>query len=94
MADDYAKRREDAKRLLEQQRDARTKELTERTKHRGKPTPTQMENDLAALGHNSDLEPDGSEVEKPVTRQIEPVHAGTYQTRQVAAPPRARQTET
>jgi hypothetical protein len=84
---------ESSKKELERGRQAREKSLeqySERTK--GKPTPTQEENDRAALGeHIPQKEYDGSgpdpyEQERPnaygVTRATEAQPAGTYQTRQ------------
>ena len=62
-------------------------EFAERTK--GKPTPTQEENDLAALGaHILEHEPDGSDPDPNVlggpveNRHVEAHRPQTYQTRQ------------
>src|SRR5262245_40656190 len=56
---------------------------------RGKPTPTQEENDLAALGaHLQEKEDDGSGGGAPAkheTRQLESRRAGGYQTRSTRA---------
>jgi len=80
---------EDAKRRLEAGREAREKSLEEfvaRTK--GKPTPTQDENDEAALGkHFMEHEADGGDPDphgqaEPVARQMEGGRGGGYQTRQ------------
>ena len=82
---------------------ADAKEVQEKThreyeeKSKGKPTPTQEENDRAAMGeHVVEKEPDGSPEEGPTagtqTRQSEarPGSGGDYQTRAskpAAAPP-------
>lgn len=80
------------------------KEFAEKTV--GKPTPTQAENDRAAMGeHVMEKEPDGSE-EQPENsgpggasrrKTSEPIHttAGGYQTRQStpARPPSSGRTE-
>lgn len=80
---------EDAKRRLEAGREAKEKSMEEfaaRTK--GKPTPTQSENDEAALGkHFMEHEDDGGEPDphgqaEPVGRQMEGGRGGGYQTRQ------------
>ena len=59
------------------------------SKMKGKPTPTQEENDLAALGaHFHEHEADGSDPDPNVTtRQLEPKGnaGGGYQTRRHAA---------
>jgi hypothetical protein len=65
---------------------------------KGRPTPSQEENDLAALGaHFTEHEPDGADPDPflertPVAKQIEPAKpaGGGYQTRQ--ATPRPQQT--
>ena len=68
---------------LEIGREAKAKslaEFAERTK--GKPTPTQEENDEAAAGkHFFEHEADGADVE-PVQKHLEGRPGGTYQTRQ------------
>jgi hypothetical protein len=65
--------------------------LTEKSKQqyldrmKGKPTPTQEENDLAALGAQfHEHEPDGSDPDPFQTKQMEPKKpaGGGYQTRQ------------
>jgi hypothetical protein len=80
---------EAAKKQLAEDRkvsDKSKEDFVERTK--GKPTPTQEENDLAVLGaHFAEHEPDGSALDPNVTanKQIEakkPAGAGGYQTRQ------------
>jgi len=87
MADDPAT--ENAKKALAEQRQVSEKskqEFAERSK--GKPTPTQEENDLAALGaHIMEHEHDGSDPD-PNVRQMEAAKPQPYQTRQ-AAPHRA-----
>jgi hypothetical protein len=59
---------------------------------KGRPTPSQEENDLAALGaHFAEHEPDGADPDPflqptPVAKQLEPAKpGGGYQTRQVTA---------
>jgi hypothetical protein len=92
---------ENAKRALEAGQAVRAKsaeEFAARTK--GKPTPTQEENDRAVLGeHVIDKESDGSESDEdtsraatrsPERKQLEAKPAptaGTYQTRRMAPPP-------
>jgi hypothetical protein len=81
---------ESAKAELEAGREARAKSMEEfaaRTK--GKPTPTQAENDEARLGkHFIEHEADGSDLEH---KQMEGKPGAGYQTRQAkaAAPPPA-----
>jgi hypothetical protein len=60
-------------------------EYAERTK--GKPTPTQQENDLAACGaHFHEHEPDGSDPDPYATKEMEAKKpTGGYQTRQVTS---------
>jgi hypothetical protein len=89
---DEAKKMADDKKTLEQQNAQRQKEMDERNKTRGKPTPTQMENDLAKMGNHPDLEPDGSppDPNQPVPASTKEVHAGSggsYATRQVSSAP-------
>ena len=50
---------EDKKRVA-QEREERAKQIAERDKHRGTPTPTQEECDLLKLGHHVELANDGS----------------------------------
>lgn len=86
---------EAVRQTLEKNREASEKsraEADERTK--GKPTPTQEENDLAALGHHvAEHEDDGSGPELvfgPMKRDVEPAKkpAGAgYQTRASAPIP-------
>lgn len=94
--DDAKKRMEEDKKILAEQREQRAKDAEERAKKQGKPTPTQAENDLAALGHHPELEADGSAPD-PFGfphRQLQAEPAGGYATRQVSglasAPPRPR----
>jgi hypothetical protein len=81
---------EAAKQEREAGREARAKSMEEfvaRTK--GKPTPTQEENDEAALGKVFvEHEADGSELEQ-VSKQIGAKPGATYQTRQSQAKPAA-----
>lgn len=57
--DSKAKLEADKKRLQED-REERAKQMAEREKHRGTPTPTQEEADLIKLGHHPELANDGS----------------------------------
>jgi hypothetical protein len=91
MAEDAAaKKMADDKKMLEQQNSDRQKAAEERHKNRGKPTPTQMECDLAMLGNHPELEPDGSPPDpnhpSPLAKKEKEVTAassgGSYQTRQ------------
>jgi hypothetical protein len=94
MADDQAT--ENAKKVLAEQRQASEKtkqDFAERSK--GKPTPTQEENDLAALGaHFHEHEADGSDPDPNVSanKNVEANKPQGYATRQVqpAAQHRAR----
>jgi hypothetical protein len=86
MTDDTKKRMEEDRKKLEAQNEQRAKEAEERAKHRGKPTPTQMEADLAALGHHPELEPDGSPPDPNYPKKdVQAGSAGGYQTRQATA---------
>jgi hypothetical protein len=83
---------ENVKRGLEEGKELRErimKDFAERMK--GKPTPTQLENDLHALGANfHEHEADGSAPDPHVhvTKQVEANKpAGGYQTRQTQAAP-------
>jgi hypothetical protein len=86
-ADDVKKRIEEDRKKLEHQNEQRAKAAEERARSRGRPTPTQMENDLAALGHHPELEPDGSPPDPySVRKDVQAGSAGSsYQTRQVSA---------
>jgi hypothetical protein len=79
-ATENARKRLDEERKLTEQSRA---EYAERSK--GKPTPTQEENDLAALGaHIVNHEDDGSGPDRIQNRQVEadkPSRAATYQTK-------------
>ena len=81
---------EAAKKQLAAEREVSDKsraEFLERTK--GKPTPTQEENDLAVLGAPVfEKEDDGSGPD-PNLRHVEAGKPGTYQTRQSTARPAA-----
>jgi hypothetical protein len=68
--------------------DQSKQEYADRTK--GKPTPTQEENDLAAHGaHFHEHEADGSDPDPNIAKQSEPSKptGGGYQTRQSRAQP-------
>ena len=57
--------KENAKKVIAEQRQAREQRMAEAPEG-GKPTPTQEENDLAAMGvHIPEHEPDGSPVQDP-----------------------------
>ena len=75
---------ENVKKQLEDSR-ARTEESRKQAADllsKGKPTPTQEENDRASLGeHVLEKEDDGSGPEMH-TRNLEPAKTGTYATRQ------------
>jgi hypothetical protein len=83
---------EDAKRRLEAGREAKEKSLEEFAKRtKGKPTPTQEENDEAAHGkHFLEHEEDGGEPDPggQVERTMQGGRGGGYQTRQATAQPR------
>jgi hypothetical protein len=78
---------ENAKKALAEGKDVRAKQDEQRAAvMKGKPTPTQEENDIAILGGHPDLEPDGSGPDpnnQPLgTRQVEAGKPGAgYQTR-------------
>ena len=82
---------EAAAKLLAEERKATEKsrqDFLDRMK--GKPTPTQEENDLAALGaHFHEHEPDGADPDPYAAKQSEPRKpaAGGYSTRQVTPKP-------
>jgi hypothetical protein len=85
MADQPPENAAAAKQLAEEKKysDASKAQYAERMK--GKPTPTQEENDLAALGaHFHEHEPDGSDPDPFQTKQSEAAKpsGGGYQTRQ------------
>jgi hypothetical protein len=91
MADDPAT--ENAKKRLAEEQQVSDKiraDFLERMK--GKPTPTQQENDLAALGaHFTEHEEDGSGPDPYAAKQVEASKpAASYQTRQATAAPRPR----
>jgi len=83
--------KEAAKKRLADEKAAREK-IAQDAPEAPKPTPTQEENDLAALGvHVPEHEPDGSPLQDPFAQQLEkqtkqaeakkPATAGQYQTR-------------
>lgn len=80
------------KRLAEEQKVTDRIKADAAARLKGKPTPTQEENDLAALGQSfvgQEHEPDGSDLD-PNVRQVEGRHlehsrGGGYQTRQSTA---------
>jgi hypothetical protein len=75
---------EAAKAELEAGKEARAKSMEEfaaRTK--GKPTPTQAENDEAALGkYIAEHEADGADPDPSMNKKMEAIPGGGYQTRQ------------
>jgi hypothetical protein len=85
----------DDKKTLEQQNAQRQKDMEERNKTHGRPTPTQMENDLAAMGNHPELEPDGSPVEGAVKKELHAATSGSasYSTKQATAAPSTKTTE-
>jgi hypothetical protein len=89
MADNEAT--EAAKKKLAEERKVSDKvkaDFAQRAK--GKPTPTQEENDLAALGATfTEHEPDGSDPD-PNVRHVEAEKPGGYQTRHQTAAPQAQ----
>jgi hypothetical protein len=94
MAEERSTGMDAAKKQLAEEQKASNRsreEFVERTK--GKPTPTQEENDLHALGANfHEHEPDGSALESPVEKHVDKQveankPAGGYQTRQTQAAP-------
>ena len=82
--------KENAKKVIAEQRQAREQRMAEAPEG-GKPTPTQEENDLAAMGvHIPEHEPDGSPQQDPFAPQDKqhkqseakrPGQGGGYQTR-------------
>jgi hypothetical protein len=73
--------KENAKKKIAEQQQAR-EAATRDAPEAGKPTPTQEENDMAAMGvHVIDHEPDGSPVQDPNA----PLGQQQHQTRQVEA---------
>lgn len=54
---------------------------------KGRPTPTQEENDIACSGGYPELEEDGSGPDQPLARAMEAGKTGGYATRQSTAQP-------
>jgi hypothetical protein len=81
-------RAENAKKVIAEQRQAREQRMADMP-DAGKPTPTQEENDLAAMGvHLPEHEPDGSPEQDPNTLHPDPLrqpHQNQHQTRQSEA---------
>jgi hypothetical protein len=79
------------KKTLEAQNAVRAKQMEERAKNRGKPTPTQMECDLIKLGNHPELEPDGSQPDPyQAPKEERELHSSSgggagYSTRQASA---------
>lgn len=89
MADDQAT--EAARRQLAADNELRDKsraEFAERTK--GRPTPTQEENDMAMLGAPVFEKSDDGSGPDPNVRHVEAKPAGGYQTRQAQPQPHTR----
>jgi hypothetical protein len=82
MADD--KQTENAKKLVAEGKELRAKQDEQRAAvSKGKPTPTQEENDLAMVGGHPELEPDGSGPDpNTLGKTAEAGQKGSYQTRQ------------
>ena len=84
MTDQVQHENEAAKQQLAEERKATEKsrqDFAERIK--GKPTPTQEENDLARLGaHFHEHEPDGSDPDPYINKNLDPKKPGEYKTRQ------------
>jgi len=85
--------KEHAKKVIAEQKQAREQRMADQPDE-GKPTPTQEENDMAAMGvHIPEHEPDGSPVQDPFApqdkathergkqKQVEGQRGGQYQTR-------------
>ena len=71
--------RENARKILAEDKERRDKA---KEKPKGKPTPTQEENDLAKLGaHTHEKQPDGSPPDMYQTRVLESERPGGYRTR-------------
>jgi len=86
---------ENAKKTVAEGKEARSLQDAQRAAMaKGKPTPTQEENDIAVSGGYPDLEDDGSGPDVQLTLQPKQVEAGKpsggYQTRQ-ATPARAKE---
>jgi hypothetical protein len=93
MADDpKAKATEHAKKTAAEGKDVRAVQDAQRAAMaKGKPTPTQEENDIACSGGFPELEEDGSGPETVQARAMEAGKTGGYQTRQsTPQPTRAR----
>jgi hypothetical protein len=84
-----------AKQLAEEQKLTNQIKRDAAERMKGKPTPTQEENDLAALGaHFTEHEPDGSDPDPNVKQsEAQKPGSGSYQTRQ-ATPHRASHSAT
>lgn len=81
-----------AKKTIKEEQDARAKQIAEQAEHQGRPTPTQEENDLVALGVPiPTLSDDGSgpDPRAPKARQSEADKpaGGGYQTRSAPSSP-------
>ena len=81
---------EDKKKLAAEQQ-ARDKQMADKAKHAGTPTPTQEEANLLKLGHAVELAPDGSPPDPnnfnpaaPEQKDMQAAACGGYQTRQAA----------
>jgi hypothetical protein len=86
---------ENAKKALAEGKDVRAKQEEQRAAvMKGKPTPTQEENDIAILGGHPELEADGSgpDPHNFSQRQVEAGKPGAgYQTRAAAPAHRSRE---
>jgi hypothetical protein len=79
----------DDKKKVQEERDQRVKDMAEREKKRGTPTPTQEEADLLKLGHAVELADDGSgpdpNDERNTVKHIGGKPAGEYSTRSMSS---------
>jgi hypothetical protein len=82
-----AKATENAKKTVtESSRDVRSVQEAQRAAMaKGKPTPTQEENDIACSGGYPELAEDGSGPDQPLARAMEAGKSGGYATRQSTA---------
>lgn len=79
---------ETAKKRVAEGKEVRTLQDAQRAAMaKGKPTPTQEENDIACSGGHPELEEDGSGPDTPQARAMEAGKSGGYQTRQSSPQP-------
>jgi hypothetical protein len=84
---------DNAKKLLAEDKTVRAAQDAQRAQvTKGKPTPTQEENDIAILGGHPELADDGSGPDPYLTRQVDAKPAGgSYQTRAAAPAHRSKE---